>query len=435
MSTFADAAPTAEVWTSELSSALSVIDYARRLHGRPGMLWFDSATGGTLQVSDQMLDRYSFLTSDPIDRIQIDLENCGQDEGDFEACWDMLERRVNQLPPRDRSLPPMQGGWAGLIGYEAGCLLEPVEPALVDDLPTPVIDLALYDWCLAIDHRDETMTVIVRNVDGTTDGPRRMQEVLAWLSNETPLVGNAGEIRPTRNESRDRVRSNFAVGDFSNSVQGIVDRICRGDSFQVNLAQRLLCESDLPSFEIYESLRRANPAPFAVWLSSQFRNRPYEILSSSPEGFLNVRDRRVITRPIKGTVERLGDDDDARRGEQLIASEKDRAENVMIVDLMRNDLSRVCDDGSVRVTKLCGLEQYQHVQHLVSVVEGVLRSDENVVSMMRSCFPGGSITGAPKVEAMRTIAELEPHRRGAYCGSMGYFSSPHDGDWNILIRT
>ena len=211
-----------------------------------------------------------------------------------------------------------------------------------------------------------------------------------------------------------------------------MDSICNGDSFQVNLSQRLITKATSSAAELYLKLREVNAAPFSAY----YHQSDYQIASSSPEGFLQVRGRQVETRPIKGTVRRTGQEDtDRGLAEQLIASEKDRAENIMIVDLLRNDLSKSCEDDSVVVTKLCGLEIYEHVQHLVSVVQGKLRENQSASQLLESCFPGGSVTGAPKVEAMKTIAELEPNRRGAYCGSIGYLGVGSQADFNILIRT
>ncbi len=230
----------------------------------------------------------------------------------------------------------------------------------------------------------------------------------------------------------DRITSNFSSAQFRARVAEIVRRIRDGDSFQVNLAQRLLCPANLSSPQLYRQLRAANPAPFGAY----YCGGDFQVLSSSPEGFLTVRDRVVQTRPIKGTIPRTGDAaEDERLANQLAGSEKDRAENVMIVDLMRNDLSRVCQDDSVVVRQLCQIERYQYVQHLVSVVEGALRDDQSVADVLQSCFPGGSVTGAPKIEAMRTIAALEPHHRGPYCGSLGYISCGGSADFSILIRT
>jgi para-aminobenzoate synthetase component 1 len=186
------------------------------------------------------------------------------------------------------------------------------------------------------------------------------------------------------------------------------------------------------ALELYLRLRQCNPAPFAGW----FDGGEFQLASASPERFLSVCDQRVEARPIKGTRRRTAQAEaDLFAGDELLESEKDRAENVMIVDLLRNDLSRVCEPASVRVTQLCGLEPYQFVQHLVSVVVGALRPGATPIELLRGAFPGGSITGAPKVRAMEIIAELEPTARGPYCGSLGYVGFDGWLDQNILIRT
>jgi para-aminobenzoate synthetase component 1 len=208
--------------------------------------------------------------------------------------------------------------------------------------------------------------------------------------------------------------------------------VFEGDIFQVNLAQRLLLPARGDASELYLRLRKRNPAPMAGY----FDLGTFQVVSASPERFLKVEDRQVETRPIKGTRRRTGDPDDDQRVEaELVNSAKDRAENIMIVDLSRNDLSRACRPESVRVERLCGLERYPFVAHLVSVISGSLREGACPVDLVRAAFPGGSITGAPKVRAMEIIAELEPTARGPYCGSLGYLGLNGSMDLSILIRT
>tara|TARA_R110002049_G_scaffold2750_3_gene21833 strand:- start:23178 stop:24665 length:1488 start_codon:yes stop_codon:yes gene_type:complete len=428
----------------------------RRLCHLPGCLWLDSAAGG----------RFSFITADPIDTLVAM-------PGDPNP-WPRLadwNRRLPRIPCQDE-LPPFQGGIAGLIGYEAGMWLEPVVGmAPSNDLPTPAMSLGLYDWTIAMDHRHGRALLICNGLgdkkspnqkspDQESAGksahqraeqiqdilhshsPLALEHSLPWMTPRTrsgsPSSGGdilAGQIPKLVGQHATKhagVFSNFTGAGFRAGVAEIVQRIHAGDSFQVNLAQRLTRQADLPSPELYMRLRQSNPAPFGAYYGGE----GFEVLSSSPEGFLSVRDGLVETRPIKGTAPRVGDArPDALLAHKLRVSEKDRAENVMIVDLMRNDLSRVCEDDSVVVEKLCQIETYQYVQHLVSVVQGQLRADRTVVDLLAACFPGGSVTGAPKIEAMRTIAELEPNPRGPYCGSIGYISTSGDADFNILIRT
>ena len=424
----------------ELPPSFSIADIFDRFARRPGCIWFDSASDRPAPQT-----RYSFLTCDPVQMMEASLG--GPDP------WPQLLRQCRDLPKNlSSALPPFQGGIAGLIGYEASTWLEDIQVAGVDDLPTPAVSLGLYDWSLATDHHTNRSWIIARDFDSsrthsqqTEHATRRIEWVRRLLDGEEPgaLTVAAGwdQEAATRSNAplakqyltdRADITSNFASDVFRGRVAEIVKRIRRGDSFQVNLAQRLLVEARDPPHEVYRSLRKANPAPFAAY----YNGGAFQVLSSSPEGFLKVDHGHVETRPIKGTTPRVGQSEaDARLGHQLSASEKNRAENLMIVDLMRNDLSRVCTDQSVEVTQLCELEGYQFVQHLVSVVQGQLRSGENVGSLLKACFPGGSVTGAPKIEAMQTIAELEPNPRGPYCGSIGYISSPTTADFNILIRT
>ena len=216
------------------------------------------------------------------------------------------------------------------------------------------------------------------------------------------------------------------------TVRRAIEYIHAGDCYQVNLAQRLLHAAALPPLELYARLRRCNPAPFAGY----FDLGDFVVASASPERFLRVQGREVETRPIKGTRPRGNTpDDDRARAAELLASGKDRAENIMIVDLLRNDLGRVCEYGSVRVPAVCRLESFRTVHHLVSEVRGRLRPDMTPIDLLRAAFPGGSVTGAPKVRAMEIIAELEQTARGPYCGSLGYLGFDGAADTSILIRT
>jgi para-aminobenzoate synthetase component 1 len=229
------------------------------------------------------------------------------------------------------------------------------------------------------------------------------------------------------------LRSTFTHRGYLDAVARVREYIVAGDIFQANLSQRFQAPLPGPPFEVYRRLRRRNPAPFAAYLGFE----DVTVLSASPERFLRLdHDRRVETRPIKGTRPRgLVPMHDAALGRALAESEKDRAENLMIVDLLRNDLSRVCRPGTVRVPELFALEQHPTVHHLVSTVVGELDPAADAVDLVRAAFPGGSITGAPKVRAMEIIAELEPTRRGVYCGAIGYLSASGALDTSIVIRT
>ena len=252
---------------------------------------------------------------------------------------------------------------------------------------------------------------------------------------------NGNEVRPLVAPSLvdqfvvsglDGLTSNFSRDDYLTAVARVIEYIRAGDIFQANLTQRLLASATEDSLDLYERLRRVNPAPFAGLM----RWGDWAVVSASPERFLRVDGRDVETRPIKGTRRRKrGPEADLFTRDELRESAKDQAENVMIVDLLRNDLSRVCEAGSIRVPQLCGVETYETVQHLVSEVRGRLRDDASVWDLFRVTLPGGSISGAPKVRAMEIIAELEPTARGPYCGSLFYVGANGQSDSNLLIRT
>ncbi len=371
----------------------------------PHRLWLDSAA-----CRDQPRGRWSFLTADPVNWLDIPRAR---------DPWPAFAAMIRKLPtlPRDSTLPPFVGGVAGVIEYESARWLDPAIAAFQP--PGGTITVGVYDWVIVWDHVAETVELIAWS-------ETRLDQITGLLES------NSGDSDPDPVPPAARLLPRLPPERYRDSVAEIIERICRGDSFQVNLSQPLTASWPGTAELLYERLRESNPAPYGGFLDAGER----QILSSSPEGFLRVRGRNVLTRPIKGTAPRTGDAAaDQAAGEALVADAKERAENTMIVDLMRNDLSRVCHDNSVVVTGHCELESYAAVQHLVSTVEGQLRDDCDVVDLLKACFPGGSITGAPKIEAMRTIGQLEPHRRGAYCGSMGYVSATGEADWNILIRT
>jgi para-aminobenzoate synthetase component 1 len=308
--------------------------------------------------------------------------------------------------------------------------------------------VGLYDTVLAIDHALHCAWIISQGYP-ETDKSRRQARAHQRIEQFRAALASPAPMRPPSAASANKLAasdfapafpipgfdglvSNFSAGGYQAAVQRAIDYIHAGDVFQVNLSQRLLYPASDDPLALYLRLRQCNPAPFAGW----FDAGDFQIASASPERFLSVSHGEVEARPIKGTRRRTARAEaDLFAGDELLASEKDRSENVMIVDLLRNDLSRVCLPESVRVTQLCGLEPYQFVQHLVSVVKGKLAPGRSTVDLLRAAFPGGSITGAPKVRAMEIIAELEPTARGPYCGSLGYIGFDGSADLSILIRT
>ena len=379
----------------------------------------------------KQLGRYSFLMADPIEWIEC--RHVDDADASLASLDDLLAKhRTNSV----EGLPPMQGGLAGLFSYDLNRAFENIAPPRNDEFESHLIAVGLYDVVLAWDHETNRSWLIVQ--DWTNDPQQRLETFSALLLKDSGSVDlSVEETAELKNQfaisGLQGLVSNFSKDDFLAAVGKAIDYIYDGDIFQVNLSQRLMMKPDASSVELYCRLRECNPAPFGGY----FDFGGGEVVSASPERLVSVRDGLIETRPIKGTRQRTGQpmvDIDASR--KLEASEKDRAENTMIVDLMRNDLSRICTDDSVRVTQLCGIENYQSVIHLVSAVEGQLKVDRCQPSeLLRAIFPGGSITGAPKVRAMEIIAEVEPNARGAYCGSLGYFSATGSVDLNILIRT
>lgn len=408
---------------------------AQRARPAGGLLFLDSA------LRDARLGRYSYVASSPSGAIRFDKPAA--------ALFDDLSRCLREFQNPDRSdLPPWQGGVAGYFGYELGQALERIPTTRWNDYPLPAAQFHIYDVVAAFDHLEQKAWVLSSGYPETDPAARlrRAQERAAYFCDllltdnaqatpPAPTKENiaASELAPQFDvEGAAGLVSNFSRDGYLKAVQRVIDYIHAGDAFQVNLSQRLLfpCQGD--PFETYLRLRQRNPAPFAAYLDGG----DYQIASASPERFLFARDGRIETRPIKGTRRRLASPEaDLYRADELRASEKDRAENVMIVDLLRNDLSKICTDESVQVTELCRIETYAFVQHLVSTVVGVLRSDQTLAHAVKACFPGGSITGAPKVRAMQIISELEPTPRGPYCGALGYLGFNGAMDLNILIRT
>jgi para-aminobenzoate synthetase component 1 len=411
-----------------------------QLAGLPYRLFLDSASTTT------RLGRYSFLTADPFEVIQR--------KGSSSALDDVRARLAPFQAEPIAGLPPFQGGVAGYIAYDWGLTLERLPAPRYDDLALPDVVLGIYDWVLAWDHVASRAWLISTGMPATA-GPDRATRARARADDvrERLRVGPSPSDRPdsvapvlpdrpvppsylVENgwwDSSFELCSSFTHRDYLEAVERVREYIFAGDIFQANLSQRFEAPLRESPWAFYSRLRRRNPAPFAAFLETPDAS----VVSASPERFLHVdRSGFVETRPVKGTRPRgVGPEHDAALGQALAESAKDRAENLMIVDLMRNDLSRVCAPGTVRVSELFSLERYATVHHLVSTVVGHLEPGYDALHLLRAAFPGGSITGAPKLRAMEIIAELELSQRSVYCGSIGYFSVTGDLDTSIAIRT
>lgn len=392
----------------------------RALEGRPGAFLLHSAQA-------EPRGRWSFFGADPVDVF-------GPDRYD-EAIRAWRDARPAGAS-RDPSLPPFAGGLVGAWAYDFGRRFERMPAIARDDLGWPDAHLAAYDVTGAIDHRTNRAWLVA-----TTHAHGEAARAGLRLDAMTRRLEKAiGAVQAVETGRRDPpaaprpARSTFDAPEYREAVERIREHIRRGDLFQANLSQRWTVSADgepaRTARALFAAMTDHSPAPFAAFLDLGER----AVASASPERFLEVRGDRVETRPIKGTRPRRADPDaDAAERAALVASAKDRAENVMIVDLLRNDLSKNC--ASVKVPRLFEVETYATVHHLVSTVTGVLKPGRDALDLLRGSFPGGSITGAPKLRAMQIIDELEPHRRGVYCGAIGYIGFEGNMDLNIAIRT
>jgi para-aminobenzoate synthetase component 1 len=337
--------------------------------------------------------------------------------------FDLLRQQLLPMAERDPGIP-FGGGAIGYIGYDFGRRLERLPQLVEDDEQLPELAVGIYDWALVVDHHQHRSFLVGQGRDPLTR--RKWQKLVHRFRAPAKVV--------TREAFRvlEKIVSNMDQQRYAEAYQRIKHYIREGDCYQVNLARRFTVATAGEPWLAYQRLRQINPAPFSAYL-----NIPdVQVLSTSPERFLRVVDSQVETRPIKGTRSRVADPLlDRQLAESLCRSPKDRAENLMIVDLLRNDISKNCAKGTVKVPKLFELQSFATVHHLVSTITGRLISDRDALHLLRDCFPGGSITGAPKLRAMQIIEQLETHRRGVYCGCIGYLGFDGAMDTNIAIRT
>jgi para-aminobenzoate synthetase component 1 len=404
--------------------------YAAALHTLPYTLFFDSADRAHPQA------RYSFIAFLPFETIEskgsrVTVTNKDQQLSFIGDPFHIVQQRLdiwkeagvlNDLGLPD--LPPFQGGAAGCFGYDLARQVERLPSKAQDDKSMPDMMVGLYDQVLAFDHQ-KNRAWFITHAD-TEDRAKARFHHLRKLTDVAP------EIQPQSAEAD--FAPELMRHEYESRIARVIDYVHAGDIFQANLSQRFV--ADMPrgfdAYAHYLHLRAVSPAPFAAYMNFG----AIKLASASPERFLKLENWQVETRPIKGTAPRHADpEQDARAAQKLQDSEKDRAENAMIVDLLRNDLSKVCQDHSVDVPVLCGLESFAQVHHLVSVVKGMLNAGRTPLDLLRACFPGGSVSGAPKVRAMEIIEELEDNRRGPYCGALGYIGVGGAMDTNIVIRT
>ena len=416
--------------------AAAPMDVAERFLDLPGLVLLESARPGRNA-------RWTYLTADPVAAIETPAEG-----SDAFANARRLLTRLCSTPVADagsvragggvpaEAIPPFLGGLAGFLGYDLGRRFERLPSIAIADQEIPVMRLALHDWVIAWDRRDGLAWL----------GGRAVDERIAALDARLDDVRGRALGPATNRHAMDggvdglELRSGLDRGAYEAGVDSIREAIAQGEIYQANLTRRLATPFRGDPWPLYRRLRTGDPALFAAYLdlgSNPLTGARRALASASPEPFLSISlHGEVATNPIKGTRPRGRDrEDDRRLARELLASEKDRAENVMIVDVLRNDLGRVCVPGSVRVPRLCRLERTAAVQHLVSTVTGQVAPGRDAFDVLVASFPGGSITGAPKIRAMELLEGMEPVRRGPYTGIAGWLGPDGAMSSSILIRT
>ena len=390
----------------------------------------------------EQVGRYSFLGKDPFLILrggadgQATIERAGVTAASDELFIGSLRRLMaDYRSPAVPGLPRFTGGAVGFLGYDAVPWFEPValQPAVEAGSADPAAGFMLFDTVLAFDHvRHRILIISNARVTPDADLEALYQFACAKIGFlERELQAALSEPPPGARGPLD-VRSNVTREQFESAVRKAREYIAAGDVYQVVLSQRFNLELDVEPFTVYRALRHVNPSPYMFYIRMGGRS----MIGSSPEMLVRVEGDRVETHPIAGTRPRGANEaEDARLAEELKANEKERAEHVMLVDLGRNDVGRVCEYGSVKVPQFMGLERYSHVMHLVSVVEGRLAEGCDRLDALVACFPAGTVSGAPKIRAMEIIAELEPDRRGTYAGAVGYVDFAGNLDFCITIRT
>lgn len=379
-------------------------------------------------LNSNPLGRYSFLGIEPFYILEM------KNQDPFPRLRELLDRYKISLP---RDGFPFPGGAVGYLAYDLGLALEKKlknKPKIGAGIPDCAF--GFYNTIIIIDHLKDLLYIFAV---GFPERGYHLAKSLAQ-SNFKKIHKLLSRINPSRGSSKEEehkasapeLKSNFTKEDYILTIKKAKEYIRRGDIYQVNLSQEFQAKTDLSAFRIYQRLRKISPSSFSAYLDMG----SYQVLSSSPESFLRLEGDLATTRPMKGTRPRSRNrSDNLKAKKELLKSAKDKAELIMIVDLERNDLGRVCSYDSIKVSTLRQLEEYNTVFQTTATVSGRLHRDKDRMDLLRACFPGGSITGCPKIRAMEIIEELEPSRRSIYTGSLGYLSFSGSMDFNILIRT
>jgi para-aminobenzoate synthetase component 1 len=436
----------------EIATAHTPESLVEELHGRPGIVLLRSSSFDSAQA------RYSFVVANPFLTFRSFGSRCkiarsrtpdARPQTQFGNPWQVLDALMAQFELLDEiDLPFPLGGCFGYWGYDLKNFSEPKLPRrAVNDLELPDCHVGFYDSVVVFDHHLGNVCIVSTGLDadGSRSEERAQEQMQFWrekLSSiaafvKTPTIVST-KTAALSSRLAGRLQSNLSRAEFIAAVERAQRYIRAGDIYQVNLSQRLMAQYPWSGWDLFQKLAAVSPAPFSAFLDCGMGRRHcrFQIVSSSPELFLRLSGSQIQTKPIKGTRPRDADPTrDAQLAYELQTSPKELAELIMITDLLRNDLGKVCEFGSVQVPELARLERFAQVQHLVSTVEGRLRADVTHFAALASCFPGGSITGAPKFRAMEVIDELEPIARGPYCGCHGYLGFNRESQLSITIRT
>ncbi|NKF08615.1 aminodeoxychorismate synthase component I [Clostridium gasigenes] len=371
---------------------------------------------------DKRLSKYSFIGVNPfLNFYSMGNKSYINNEAVNGDPFNVLEELIKKYKVKIESELPLVSGCMGYIGYDTGRILENLPDISGEDFQIPDMKFVFYNNIIIFDIINNKVFITDLGIENS-----RIKDIEGRILDGINLIEEEVKI------SNNKFYSNFTKEEYKKAVKDLKDYIVSGDVYIANMTQRFYCNNNEDSFEIYKKLRTINEAPFSAFMNFE----DFQIISSSPERFIQVKEGYVTTRPIKGTRPRgHNEETDNKNKEELLNSEKDKAELLMIVDLERNDLSKVCNPHSVKVTEIFTLEEYATVFHLVSTIEGILKRDVSAVKCIKECFPGGSITGTPKIRAMEIIEELEMLKRNIYTGSIGYFDFRGNADFNIVIRT
>ena len=402
---------------TEFSSKLNAFEVYNLFKEEKDTILLDSSK------EDERLSKYSFIGLNPFLIFELKNKKTYIDGNEIKGePFKILENLINEYKNDLQDDIPLLSGAMGYITYDSGRILEELPDISEEDFNIPDMKFIFYKNIIIFDLINDKK--YITDLDGNNE---KIHKILKKIDN-----GHKINDERVAEKSNNIFYSNFIKEDYKSAVTRLKDYIVSGDVYIANMTQRFWCNNEDDSFDIYKKLRSINKAPFSAYLNFS----DFQVISSSPERFIQVVDNKAHTRPIKGTRPRgKTHEEDEKNKLELINSEKDKAELLMVVDLERNDFSKVCKPHSVKVRENFKLEEYATVFHLVSTVEGELKEDVSSVKFIKECFPGGSITGTPKIRAMEIIEELEGLKRNIYTGSIGYFDFRGNCDFNIVIRT